>query len=161
MPGAPTRFRAEPGEVFDISGSGDTVVSDPRGRAGGVDSICAWRCALASIAGGVVLGKIGTAVARESELLAAISPPGALRKIVGAEVAAERAERWRRNGWRIGFTYGAFDPLRPGHVHLLEQARGACDRLVVSLDATPCCGADKAATRPCSPRRCGRRVWRA
>ena len=127
-------FRAEPGEVFDIAGSGDTVVSAlTAGLAGGLELRMAVR--VASIAGGVVLGKVGTAVARESELLAAISPPGALRKIVAREVAAERAERWRRNGWRIGFTYGAFDPLRPGHVHLLEQARGACDRLVVSLDA--------------------------
>lgn len=127
-------FRAEPGEVFDISGSGDTVVSTlAAGLAAGLDLRLAVR--VASIAGGVVLGKVGTAVAREAELLAAISPPGALRKIVSAEVAAERAERWRRNGWRIGFTYGAFDPLRPGHVHLLEQARGACDRLVVSLDS--------------------------
>lgn len=132
--GGTHQVRAEPGEVFDIAGSGDTVVSAlTAGLAGGLDLRMAVR--VASIAGGVVLGKIGTAVARESELLAAISPPGALRKIVGAEVAAERAERWRRNGWRIGFTYGAFDPLRPGHVHLLEQARGACDRLVVSLDA--------------------------
>ena len=48
--------------------------------------------------------------------------------------AAERAERWRRNGWRTGFTHGWFDPLRPGHVHLLEQARGACDKLVVGLN---------------------------
>jgi D-beta-D-heptose 7-phosphate kinase/D-beta-D-heptose 1-phosphate adenosyltransferase len=128
------QVRAEPGEVFDIAGSGDTVVSAlTAGLAGGLDLRMAVR--VASIAGGVVLGKVGTAVARESELLAAISPPGALRKIVSPEAAAERAERWRRNGWRVGFTYGAFDPLRPGHVHLLEQARGACDRLVVSLDA--------------------------
>jgi D-beta-D-heptose 7-phosphate kinase/D-beta-D-heptose 1-phosphate adenosyltransferase len=129
-----SQVRAEPGEVFDIAGSGDTVVSAlTAGLAGGLDLRMAVR--VASIAGGVVLGKVGTAVARESELLAAISPPGALRKIVSPEVAAERAERWRRNGWRLGFTYGAFDPLRPGHVHLLEQARGACDRLVASLDA--------------------------
>ena len=126
-------FRAEPGEVFDIAGSGDTVVSAlTAGLASGLDLRLAVR--VASIAGGVVLGKVGTAVARESDLLAAISPAGALRKIVTAEVASERAERWRRNGCRIGFTYGAFDPLRPGHVHLLEQARGACDRLVVGLD---------------------------
>ena len=29
--------------------------------------------------------------------------------------------------------YGRFDPLRAGHIHLLEQARAACDRLVVGL----------------------------
>ena len=31
-------------------------------------------------------------------------------------------------------TNGCFDLLHPGHVHLLEQARSWCDRLVVGLD---------------------------
>jgi D-beta-D-heptose 7-phosphate kinase/D-beta-D-heptose 1-phosphate adenosyltransferase len=126
-------FRAEATEVFDISGTGDTIVATlAAGLAAGLELRMAVR--LANIAGGVVVGRVGTAVARESDLLAAISPPGALRKIVSREVAVERAERWRRNGWRTGFTHGWFDPLRPGHVHLLEQARGACDRLVVGLN---------------------------
>jgi D-beta-D-heptose 7-phosphate kinase/D-beta-D-heptose 1-phosphate adenosyltransferase len=44
-------------------------------------------------------------------------------------------ERWRRRGWRVGFTNGCFDLLHPGHVHLLAQARGWCDRLVVGLNS--------------------------
>jgi D-beta-D-heptose 7-phosphate kinase/D-beta-D-heptose 1-phosphate adenosyltransferase len=130
-------LRAEATEVFDVSGTGDTIVATlAAGLAAGLELRMAVR--LGSIAGGVVVGKVGTAVARESDLLAAISPPGALRKIVSPEVAAERAERWRRNGWRTGFTHGWFDPLSAAHVHLLEQARGACDKLVVGLngDAT-------------------------
>ena len=42
-------------------------------------------------------------------------------------------ERWRARGWRTGFTYGCFDPLHAGHIHLLQQARAACDRLVVAV----------------------------
>ena len=55
--------------------------------------------------------------------------------MVTREQAAEQVERWRHRGWRTGFTNGCFDLLHPGHVHLLEQARAACDRLVVGLNS--------------------------
>jgi len=143
-------LRPEVTEVFDVSGTGDTIIATmAAGLAAGLELHMAVR--LANIAGGVVVGKVGTAVARESDLLAAISPPGALRKIVSPEVAAERAERWRRNGWSTGFTHGWFDPLRPGHVHMLEQARSACDRLVVGLNGDASAHLRKEESRPLQP----------
>ena len=128
-------FRAEAAEVFDVSGAGDTTVATlAAGLGAGLALPIASR--LANIAAGVVVGKVGIAVARESDLLAAISPQGgALRKIVARDAAVERVERWRRAGHRTGFTRGSFDPLRPGHMHLLEQARAACDHLVVALSS--------------------------
>jgi D-beta-D-heptose 7-phosphate kinase/D-beta-D-heptose 1-phosphate adenosyltransferase len=141
-------FPAESAEVFDIAGTGDTALAVlGAGMAVGLDVRLATR--LANIAAGVVLGKIGTAVLRESDLLAAISPhAGALRKIVSREVAARLTERWRRAGWRTGYTDGAFDPLRPGHVHLIEQAHGACDRLVVGVLGDATIRRSKGGTRP-------------
>jgi D-beta-D-heptose 7-phosphate kinase/D-beta-D-heptose 1-phosphate adenosyltransferase len=126
-------FRAEAAEVFDVSGAGDTAVAAlAAALACGQDLPTAAK--LANIAAGVVVGKLGIAVARPADLLAAIAPHGgSRRKIVGREVAAERVERWRRTGLRTGFSRGYFDPLRPGHVFMLEQARAACDRLVVGL----------------------------
>ena len=107
---------------------------------------------IANIAGGVVVGKIGTSVARADDLLAAISPQGGtLRKVVGRDVAAEQVERWRRRGWRTGFTNGCFDLLHPGHVHLLEQARSQCDRLVVGLNSDASVRRLKGASRPVQP----------
>ncbi|MDE2328615.1 MAG: D-glycero-beta-D-manno-heptose 1-phosphate adenylyltransferase, partial [Rhodospirillales bacterium] len=76
---------------------------------------------------------------------------GALRKVVTRQAAAEAAERWRQRGWRIGFTNGCFDLLHPGHVHLLEQARAGCDRLVVGLNADSSVRRLKGATRPVQP----------
>jgi D-beta-D-heptose 7-phosphate kinase/D-beta-D-heptose 1-phosphate adenosyltransferase len=35
----------------------------------------------------------------------------------------------------VGFTNGCFDLLHPGHVHLLEQCRSMCDRLIVAINA--------------------------
>jgi D-beta-D-heptose 7-phosphate kinase/D-beta-D-heptose 1-phosphate adenosyltransferase len=127
-------FPAEAAEVHDVSGAGDTVVATlAAGLAGGLALPVAAR--LANIAGGIVVGKVGTAVAREEELLEALTPErGALRKVMSRSAAVEQVERWRRRGWRVGFTNGCFDLLHPGHVHLLEQARSWCDRLVVGLN---------------------------
>ena len=91
---------------------------------------------LANLAAGISVGKVGASVVREADLLAALTPQhSALRKIVTREEAVEQAERWRHRGWRVGFTNGYFDLLHPGHIQLLEQARAACDRLIVGLNA--------------------------
>lgn len=131
--GGVRHFRGEAAEVFDVAGAGDTAVGTlGAALAAGVKLGVAAR--LANIAAGIAMGRVGTAVVREQDFLAALSPEGGvLRKIVSRETASEQVERWRRRGWRTGFTHGSFDVLRPGHAHLLEQARAACDRLVVAV----------------------------
>ncbi len=144
-------FPAEAAEVFDVSGAGDTVVATlAAAMAAGLPLPMAAR--LANIAAGIVVGKVGTAVAREEDLLTALTPQGgALRKVVTREAAAEQVERWRRRGWRTGFTNGCFDLLHPGHVHLLEQARSQCDRLVVGLNSDASVRRLKGSARPVQP----------
>lgn len=144
-------FPAEAPEVYDVSGAGDTVVATlAAGIAAGLSLPVSVR--LANIAAGVVVGKIGTAVARTSDIVAALTPQGgALRKVVTREAAAEQAERWRRKGYRTGFTNGCFDLLHPGHVHLLEQARAHCDRLVVGINSDQSVRRLKGPTRPVQP----------
>ncbi len=144
----PRHFPAEAAEVYDVSGAGDTVVATlAAGLAAGLDLPIAVR--LSNIAAGIVVGKVGTAVAREGDLLAALSPQGgALRKVVTREQAAEQVERWRQRGWKTGFTNGCFDLLHPGHIHLLEQARSQCDRLVVGLNSDASVRRLKGAQRP-------------
>jgi D-beta-D-heptose 7-phosphate kinase/D-beta-D-heptose 1-phosphate adenosyltransferase len=148
MDGETHHFPAEAAEVFDISGAGDTVVATmAAAMAAGLPLPVAAR--LANIAAGVVVGKVGTAVAREADLLDALSPQGsALRKIVTPPQAAEQVERWRQRGWRIGFTDGCFDPLDRGQLHLLEQARLQCDRLVVALHSDASAQRLNGAARP-------------
>ena len=144
-------FPAEAAEVFDVSGAGDTVVATlAAGLAAGLELKVAVR--LANLAAGIVVGKVGTAVAREEELLGMLSPQAStLRKIVTRDAAAEQVERWRRKGWRTGFTNGCFDLLHPGHVHLLEQARSQCDRLVVGLNSDASVRRLKGSARPVQP----------
>ena len=128
-------FPAEAVEVYDIAGAGDTAAATlAAGIAARLELPMAVR--LANIAAGVVVGKIGTAVAREADLLTALSPQvGALRKIVSPEAAVEHVQRWHHRGWRVGFIAGCFDKLAPPDLYRLEEAREACDRLVVALQS--------------------------
>jgi len=132
--GPPRHFRGEAAEVFDVSGAGDTAVGT-LAAALAIGAPLEIAARLANIAAGIAMGRVGTAVVREQDFLNALSPEGgALRKIVSRETAAEQVERWRRRGWRIGFVHGAFEGPRPGHMHLLAQARAACDRLLVAVE---------------------------
>jgi D-beta-D-heptose 7-phosphate kinase/D-beta-D-heptose 1-phosphate adenosyltransferase len=144
-------YPGEAREVFDVSGAGDTVVA-ALAAAIAVDVPIFEAARLANIAGGIVVGKVGTAVARQNDLLAALQPvTGALRKIVTGATAAEAAERWRSRGYKVGFTNGCFDLLHPGHVHLLEQCRAMCDRLIVGMNADASVKRLKGPTRPVQP----------
>lgn len=124
-------------EVFDVSGAGDTVAAVVAAAlAAGADLETAAQ--LSNVAAGVVVGKLGTAVAYPREILRALHASDLLEaevKLVDLEGAQAQAARWRQSGFRIGFTNGCFDLLHPGHVSLLRQARAACDRLVVGLNS--------------------------
>jgi D-beta-D-heptose 7-phosphate kinase/D-beta-D-heptose 1-phosphate adenosyltransferase len=144
-------FAAEAAEVYDTSGCGDTALA-ALAAAVAAKLPLAVAVRLANIAAGVVVGKVGSAVAHEAELLAAVSPErSAIRKVVSVEEAAELAERWRHRGWRVGFTNGCFDLLHPGHLHLLDAARAGCDRLIVGLNSDRIVRRLKGPMRPAQP----------
>ena len=144
-------FPAEAADVYDTSGCGDTALAAlAAGVAARLPLAVAVR--LANIAAGVVVGKVGSAVTHQAELLAAVSPErGKVRKIVSTEEAVELAERWRHRGWRVGFTNGCFDLLHPGHIHLLEAGRAGCDRLIVGLNSDAGARRLKGPSRPAQP----------
>ena len=148
-----THLGAEAREVYDVSGAGDTVVAAfAAGLAAGAAPVAAAR--LANAAAGIVVGKLGTAVAHGSELIAALHAQELLdaeAKLVGRAEALDRIAGWRARGLSIGFTNGCFDLLHPGHVKLFEQARAACDRLVVGLNSDPSVRRLKGADRPVQP----------
>ncbi len=127
---------AEAREIFDVSGAGDTVVATVAAAlAAGADLRDA--AALANVAAGIVVAKVGTAVAAADELIQALRRRDLMQgesKIATFAAARERAQRWRRQGLRIGFTNGCFDLLHPGHIALLDQAKAHCDRLVIGLN---------------------------
>jgi len=128
-------FPAEAADVYDTSGAGDTALAT-LGAAVAAKLDLAVAVRLANLAAGISVGKVGPSIVREADLLSALTPQNSvLRKIVTREEAVEQAERWRHRGWRVGFTNGFFDLLHQGHIHLLEQARARCDRLIVGLNS--------------------------
>jgi D-beta-D-heptose 7-phosphate kinase/D-beta-D-heptose 1-phosphate adenosyltransferase len=140
---------AEAHEVYDVSGAGDTVVAVLAAAiAAGAPLPDAAR--LANLAAGIVVGKVGTAVVHGNELAEALVDRDGLatRKVLPLPLALDHVARWRRKGLKIGFTNGCFDLLHPGHVSLLEQARAACERLVVGLNSDASVKRLKGAERP-------------
>ena len=120
-------------DASDTSGLRDTVVA-MLAAALAVGLPLPVAAGLANVAGSVLAGRVGTALVRQADLLAALAPRAADHKIMSRNAAAERVERWHRAGWRAGVMLGAFDgDTAPDVAAMLERARSACDRLVVGL----------------------------
>lgn len=136
--GEPIRVPAFPVKVKDASGAGDTVVAVlALMLAARADYEVAVR--VANAAGAIVVGKRGTATVSVDELRHQVLPASTLasedKVIYDRAVLEERLAEWRRARLRIGFTNGCFDLLHRGHVKLMAEARGYCDRLVVGLNS--------------------------
>ena len=132
---APLHLRAAVREVYDVSGAGDTVVAVlGAGLAAGVP--LADAVALANCAAGIAVGKAGTAAVRGDEIARLLdgAHAAATEKVMALDSVLDNVWRWRRRGLSIGLTNGCFDLLHPGHVSLFEQARAACDRLIVAIN---------------------------
>ena len=135
----PTKAR----EVFDVSGAGDTVVAAfALARASGADHVTA--VTLANEAAGVVVEKFGTATATADEILRGAD---ALR-VVPRHRLALLAATLRANGKRIVTVNGAFDVLHNGHLHILTEARGHGDVLIVGVNSDASIRQYKGPTRP-------------
>ena len=131
-------------DIFDVSGAGDTVVAMIAGAlAAGADLEDAVR--LANHAAGVAVGKSGTAIVVPGEVLAHLAgtpPPTDWPSV------AMQCTNWRGAGQKIAFANGCFDLLHPGHIHLLNEAAGNADRLVVGLNGDASVRRLKGAGRP-------------
>lgn len=121
-------------EVFDVTGAGDTVISTLAGAlAAGEDLPQA--VALANLAAGIVVGKLGTAAISAPELRRAVQrEQGSERGVLSLEQLLLAIEDARAHGEKIVFTNGCFDILHAGHVSYLEQARAQGDRLIVAIN---------------------------
>ncbi len=141
---------AEAREVFDVSGAGDTVVAALAVTLAAGQPL-AQAARLANAAAGIVVAKVGTAVVLPEELRAALHLPDPLGldgKVATAARASDVVAAWRARGERIGFTNGVFDLLHPGHLALLAEVRGQCDRLIVAINADASVRRLKGPSRP-------------
>lgn len=131
---APIHLPAQAREVFDVTGAGDTVISTV-GTALAAGESLPNAVALANLAAGIVIGKLGTAAISAPELRRAVQREhGVGRGVLTLEQLAVAVEDARADGEKVVFTNGCFDIIHAGHVGYLEEARNQGDRLIVAIN---------------------------
>ncbi|NOT11227.1 MAG: bifunctional D-glycero-beta-D-manno-heptose-7-phosphate kinase/D-glycero-beta-D-manno-heptose 1-phosphate adenylyltransferase HldE [Methylococcaceae bacterium] len=126
---------AQAKDVFDVTGAGDTVIA--------VMSLCVAlnmplmeAMYLANLAGGIVVGKLGTSTVSIQELTRAMhGERDSQYGIVSEDELLGLIARAKAHGEKIIMTNGCFDLLHAGHVTYLEQARSLGDRLIVAVNS--------------------------
>jgi D-beta-D-heptose 7-phosphate kinase/D-beta-D-heptose 1-phosphate adenosyltransferase len=138
-------------EVFDVTGAGDTVIATVAGAlASGQDLSSA--AALANIAAGLVVRKIGVATVTPLEIRVALHQRGqGGRGLVEREELLDMIGEARSRDERIVMTNGCFDLLHAGHVAYLEEAKSHGDRLVVAVNDDDSVRRLKGDARPINP----------
>jgi len=138
-------------EVFDVTGAGDTVIS-VLAAALAAGSPLEQAVALANMAAGIVVGKLGTATVSGPELRRAVQrEQGVERGVMSEEQLLVALQDARAQGEKIVFTNGCFDIIHAGHVGYLEQARKLGDRLVVAINSDASVTRLKGPGRPINP----------
>jgi len=91
---------------------------------------------LANLAGGIVVGKLGTSTVSIQELTRAMhGDRDSLYGIVSENELAQLITRAKAHDERIIMTNGCFDLLHAGHVTYLQQAKALGDRLIVAVNS--------------------------
>jgi D-beta-D-heptose 7-phosphate kinase/D-beta-D-heptose 1-phosphate adenosyltransferase len=150
--GVDTYIPTTPREVYDVTGAGDVVLAVfGLFRIAGLGFSSA--AALANLAAGIEVGKLGTEVISRDDMVRALEqkPDRSEHKIISIEELPTLLDRQRRAGHRIVFTNGCFDLLHPGHIELLAFARSQGDVLVVGLNSDRSVREIKGDSRPIYP----------
>ena len=137
-------------EVYDVTGAGDTVIAVlAAALCGGLDLSEAVR--LSNIAGGIVVGRVGTAPVDLADLEKALSsePTSLFDKFCSSwDRARELVASWKAGGEVVVFTNGCFDILHAGHVTYLDRAKSEGTRLVLGLNTDASVSCLKGPNRP-------------
>ncbi|MFA5984744.1 MAG: bifunctional D-glycero-beta-D-manno-heptose-7-phosphate kinase/D-glycero-beta-D-manno-heptose 1-phosphate adenylyltransferase HldE [Methylococcaceae bacterium] len=125
---------AQAKDVFDVTGAGDTVIAVlALGLA--ANMTLAESVYLANLAGGIVVGKLGTSTVSMLELIRAMyGEKEPEYGVVKEDDLVQVFAKAKTNGERIIMTNGCFDILHVGHLAYLEQAKALGDRLVVAVN---------------------------
>ncbi len=138
-------------EVYDVTGAGDTVIA-ALALAVAAKAEFTQASALANIAAGIVVGKVGTSTVSEAELVAELHSSQETGLGVLTEdqlkIAVDLA---KARGENIVMTNGCFDILHAGHVSYLSHAKSLGDRLIVAVNDDASVTRLKGIGRPVNP----------
>lgn len=138
-------------EVYDVTGAGDTVIAT-LALAIAAKADFPQASALANIAAGIVVGKLGTSTVSEAELQNALATGqesgfGVLTEDQ-LKIAVTMAQA---RGEKIVMTNGCFDILHAGHVSYLANAAELGTRLIVAVNDDASVTRLKGVGRPVNP----------
>ncbi len=140
-------------EVYDVTGAGDTVIASMAYALGvkrGIDEAAKF----ANLAAGVVVAKIGSAIATFDEIEeyeASLHQSDSTSHIKTADQIRQIVNRAKERGKQIVFTNGCFDIIHVGHVKYLQEAKSFGDILIVGLNSDASVKALKGDSRPINP----------
>lgn len=138
-------------EVFDVTGAGDTVISVLAASLAAGDGL-ADSTALANLAAGLVVGKLGTAAISGPEMRRAIlAELNSGRGVMTADQLKIAVQDAKDHGESIVFTNGCFDIIHAGHVGYLAEAKKLGNRLIVAINNDDSVHRLKGAGRPINP----------
>lgn len=121
-------------EVYDVTGAGDTVIATLAAALAAGEGL-GTASALANLAAGLVVRKIGVATVTPTEIRVAMHQRGqGGRGLVAADELVSMVDECHGRGERIIMTNGCFDILHAGHVAYLEEAKSLGDRLIVAVN---------------------------
>lgn len=136
------------GEVYDVTGAGDTVLAVlAASLSADLDIVKAAH--LSTIAAGLAVSKVGTSSISLHELKDAMHKPKELP--LGAmqpEALRDVIKLSQARGEKVVFVNGCYDLLHYGHINYLEQARALGDRLIVGINTDASVKRLKGPTRP-------------
>jgi D-beta-D-heptose 7-phosphate kinase/D-beta-D-heptose 1-phosphate adenosyltransferase len=139
---------AQAKDVFDVTGAGDTVIA-VMALGVSLNIQLVESMYLANLAGGIVVGKLGTSTVSMQELTRAMhGDRDSLYGIVTEQELAMLFARAKAHDEKIIMTNGCFDLLHAGHVTYLEQAKGLGDRLCVAVNSDASVKQLKGESRP-------------
>ena len=126
---------AQAKDVFDVTGAGDTVIA-VMALGVALNMSFAEAMYLANLAGGIVVGKLGTSTVSTLELSRAMHiGRDSTFGIVTENELAQLIASAKAHDERIIMTNGCFDLLHAGHVTYLQQAKALGNRLVVAVNS--------------------------
>jgi D-beta-D-heptose 7-phosphate kinase/D-beta-D-heptose 1-phosphate adenosyltransferase len=139
---------AQAKDVFDVTGAGDTVIA-VMALGVALDMTLYEAMYLANLAGGIVVGKLGTSTVSMQELTRAMHGDRDSRYgIVSEDELVQILAGAKAHDERIIMTNGCFDLLHAGHVTYLQQAKALGDRLVVAVNSDASVKRLKGESRP-------------
>lgn len=145
---APYVISAKARQVFDVSGAGDTVLAVV-GMAVAAGLPLAQGAALANIAAGIVVGKVGTAPIEKEEFQEALNrSESRLKKLRDLSALTSLVNNLKAESKKIVLTNGCFDLLHAGHIRFLAKAKAMGDVLIVALDTDESVRSIKGEGRP-------------